>query len=341
MHIQQAIAAARKWLQEQGVQTPGFIGAYLFGSAADLPDGAELPPASDLDVMLVLEGPEPPTKPGKFIYQGALLEVSYLPAARVAKADLVLADYHLAGGFRQTRILADPTGRLASVQSVVAREFARPEWVRRRVEHASGVAIARADGLTAGSPLHDQVMTWLFAAGGLPHVLLVAGLRNPTVRKRYLAARELLSERGRLDFYERLLQILGCEAMGPDRVEQHLAQVAEAFDAAKLVLKTPYQFSADLTDAARPVAIGGSRELIRQGWHREAVFWMLATYSRCQWALAHDAPADVLERHAAAYTGFLADLGITDVVDLQRRAEEVRLALPAVRDAAEEIMERP
>jgi hypothetical protein len=54
------------------------------------------------------------------------------------------------------------------------------------------------------------------------------------------------------------------------------------FDTAKAVIKTPFSFASDISDAAGPIAIDGSRELIERGLHREAVFWIVVTYSRCQ-----------------------------------------------------------
>ena len=42
-------------------------------------------------------------------------------------------------------------------------------------------------GVTPARPWPGQVLAWLFACGVTCHVLLVAGLRNPTVRTRYVA----------------------------------------------------------------------------------------------------------------------------------------------------------
>ena len=80
------------------------------------------------------------------------------------------------------------------------------------------------------------------------------------------------------------------------------------------------------------------RPLIEQGFHREAVFWIAATYSRCQCVLAQDAPKELEERHRSGYQELLADLGIVSFVDLQRRAEAVRASLPHVWAVAETIM---
>ena len=78
--------------------------------------------------------------------------------------------------------------------------------------------------------------------------------------------------------------------------------------------------------------------LIERGHHRDAVFWMAATYSRCQWVLHHDAPTDVQEGYDPGYRHLLADLGITSYADMLRRGEQVREFLPRLWDVAEGIM---
>jgi hypothetical protein len=168
-------------------------------------------------------------------------------------------------------------------------------------------------------------------------VLLVAGLRNPTVRQRYLAARELLSVYGHLEFYETLLEDLGCARMSRSRVEKHLAALTDAFDTAKTVVRSPFFFASDISDRARPVAIDGSHDLIARGFHREAIFWTVATYSRCQMIFHHDAP-ELFERFAPGYRALLGDLGIASFTDLQRRHEQTQHVLPQVWKVAEAII---
>jgi hypothetical protein len=53
--------------------------------------------------------------------------------------------------------------------------------------------------------------------------------------------------------------------ISPERVDHHLSELAKTFDAAAAVAKTPFFFSTDITPAARPIAIDGSRELIHAG----------------------------------------------------------------------------
>jgi hypothetical protein len=126
--------------------------------------------------------------------------------------------------------------------------------------------------------------------------------------------------------------------MSRARVEHHLTALANAFDAATAAIRTPFSFASDISDIARPVAIDGSRELIERGYHREAVFWMVVTYSRCQKILYHDAPAGLQERFSPGYRQLLGDLGITSFTDLQQRSHQVKALLPHVWEVAEAII---
>jgi hypothetical protein len=338
MIVKHAKDVVCQWVLEEATKAPGFYGAFYHGSTNWLPDDAALPATSDLDVMVVLADPNPPVKPGKFIYRDVLLEVSYLPSDQLQSPDLILGQSHLAGSFRTPSIISDPSGQLTKLQAAVSREYAKRQWVYKRCEHARSKVLRNLQSLNESEPFHDQVTAWLFATGVTTHVLLVAGLKNPTVRRRYLAARELLGEYGYLDFYETLLELLGCAQMSRERVEHHLAALTNAFDAAKAVVKTPFFFASDLSDIARPIAIDGSRELIERGYHREAIFWMVATYSRCQKTLYHDAPVEMQDRFSPGYRQLLGDLGITSPADLQQRGEQVREFLPRLWEVAEAII---
>ncbi len=338
MLVKEAKVAARRWVYEEGRETLGFYGAFLAGSINWLPEDASLPTTSDVDIMVVLAEPDPPVKPGKFLYHDVLLEVSYLSVEQLQTPDMILGDYHIAGNFKTRNIILDPSGRLTKLQRTVSQDYAKRRWVSARCEQARDKIVTTLAGLKASVPFHDQVLTWLFPTGVTTHVLLVAGLKNPTVRQRYLAARTLLTEYDRLDIYEPLLELLGCARMSRAQVEQHLAALAEVFDAAASVVKTPFFFASDLSRLARPIAIDGSRELMERGYHREAIFWIAATYSRCQKVLYHDAPATLQERFHPGFQRLLSDLGIQSSADLQRRAEQIKAFLPRLWEVAEAIL---
>lgn len=337
--VKQARKVARAWVTSEGCRLPGFCGAYLAGSVNWLADDAQVPSTSDVDIMIVLEDANPPMKIGKMLYRDVLIEVSYVSRDRLASAEQVLGNFALAGAFRTPSVLADPSGQLTALQQKVAPEYARREWVRRRTEHAVDGVRTWVRALDEAMALHDQVNLTTFAAGVTTLVLLVAGLRNPTVRRRYATVRELLAEYGRLDFHEPLLQLLGCSNMDRKRVEHHLDMVTIAFDAARVAYKTPYRFGSDISDAARPIAIDGSRELIEQGLHREAVFYIAATFSRSRAILAIDAP-DLLPRFDVDYAALLTDLGIDSFEARRRRCNQIEAFLPQLWEVAEQILAR-
>jgi hypothetical protein len=328
--VEQARAVARTWVAEHGGELPGYVGAYLSGSTAWLAGSARLPVTSDVDVTVLTDAASPPAKPGKFRHDGVLLEVTYRSWSELESAGRVLASYHLAGSFRRgaDTVLADPSGRLTALSDAVARDFARRPWVRRRCADAERRIVTGLASIDPAAPLAGQVMSWLFPTGVTTHVLLAAGLRNPTVRSRYAAVRDLLSGMAP-EFYDELLDLLGCRHFNPTTTRVHLATMTDAFDAAAQVPRPDLYYASDITPAARPIAVDGSRDLIDDGSHREAVFWIAVTHARCATILGHEPPG---------FRELFADLGILSTADLVSRAQEVLDYLPRLRGIAEEIM---
>jgi len=336
---EEAVAIATAWVREAAVGWPGFRGALLHGSILDLADDVEIPFTSDLDLLVVLDDPDAVAKPGKLRWRGALLEVSLIGFHQVDDPEKVLGEYNLAPSFRVNGILADPDGTLTAVQGEVAEHFADPEWIEARIDQAAEKV---RSGFTVNSDasLHAQVTGWLFSTGVLTHVLLVGRLRNPTVRKRYLAVRELLADRDRLDAYERLLGLLGCRDWTAGQTRTHLATLTEAFDAAAAIIRTPFFFAADISADGRAVAVNGSAELIETGRHREAVFWIVATWCRCLAVFESDAP-ELTGRFMPAFEVLLADLGIETDDDINRRRAETVAALDWILPLARSLVVGP
>ncbi|GAA2826313.1 hypothetical protein [Crossiella cryophila] len=326
-----ARATAAGWVAEHATGDPGFGGAYLAGSAAWLGAEAVLPATSDLDIMLVTAASPAPARPGKFRRDGLLLEPTYLSWAELSSPKAVLSDYHLAGGLRTNTILADPTGRLTALQEAVARDFSAPRWIRRRCAHAETRIRTGLMAAQTPQPWPWQVTRWLFATGVSTHVLLVAAQRNPTVRRRYAATKALLTELGQPDWQEELLAVLGCAHLSPDQVRGHLAALTAIFDEAGPAAATsPDFFAGDLSPQARPVAIDGAHELLAAGEHREAMFWLVATYARCLIALGRD--------DDPAFTELMADLGQTGPADLRRQIGRTEAFLPRLAEMREVVL---
>jgi hypothetical protein len=338
MTVKQAREAARHWVVEDASCIPGFCGAYTAGSTNWLPDDADLTTTSDFDIMVVLTDLNRSGKRCKFIYRDILIEVSYVGNDQLESSDLVLSDYHLAPSFRTTNIMLDPSGHLTALLGIVCRDYARRRWVRQRCANARNKVLGCLRSINEEAPLYDQAIACLFAAGITTHVLLVAGLRNPTVRTRYMTVRELLADYGHVEFHETLLELPGSARISRGRVCQHLATLTDLFDSAKSAIKTPFPFASDISDSARPIAIDGSLELIERGYYREAMFWIAVTHSRCQKVLSADALGELTLSFKDSYRELVGDLGIASFAELHRRCAEVERILPGVWGLAEAII---
>ncbi len=124
-------------------------------------------------------------------------------------------------------------------------------------------------------------------------------------------------------------------------VQGHLDELSDVFDQAVAVAKTPFFFSGDITPDGRPVAIDGSQLLIDDGDHREAVFWLMATYARCQKILSADASPSLRHAGSVSFCSAVRELlGVHDIAELFRRRDALRKLLPVLSDAAASITNR-
>lgn len=242
--------------------------------------------------------------------------MTYLAWSELADLDRVARTSYLAPSFARDSVVTDPDGRLARLREQVAPLVGRPDVVRDRWE-ALLERMAAPPRPTA--TWAEAVTGWLFPTSLPTLVVLVAAQRNTTVRLRYLRSREVLTDHGLEAQHRTMLAHLGCGDLPPDRVLAQLPALAAAFDAAAARGPTSFFFASDVTPDARPVAVQGTASLVGRGDHREAVFWLLATFSRCVQILDATGAPD-RDRHAAAFAETAADLaGVRTPADLARR----------------------
>ncbi|MBV9180525.1 MAG: hypothetical protein JO356_04375 [Acidobacteria bacterium] len=339
MKIKQAREIARLWMSQEASRIPGFWAAYTAGSSNWLPEDRELSPYSDVDIMVVLTDSVAAIRRAKFSYCEVLLESSYLKSEQLRSRNEVLSDYHLAPSLSTTRTMFDPHGRLAPLLAAVSRDYRNPYWIRRRYANAREKLLRFIRSINERAALEDQIIGCLFAAGVTTHILLVASLENPTVRMRYVAVRELLAKHGLAEFHEVLLELLGAARISRERAGKHLQALTEIFDTAKTLITSPFPFASDLSDCARPLAIDANRELIEGGHHREAIFWLAVTYSRCLKVLACDAPRSKRRKFLNGYQELIEDLGLSTAAAVARRAQQIERLLPRICELAEKIIE--
>ncbi len=334
----EALQIAQAWVDQNSPGIEGFQGAFLHGSLTCQPPEVILSPWSDVDLIIVTDRSVESTLLGKHRVQDVLLDVSTIPPDQLASAEHVLGIYHLAGSLRFPGLLADPTGLLTTIQASISRDFAQERWVGRRVaDAATRVERHLANSANAKSPPH-AFTGWLFGAGVLTHILLVAGLRNPTVRRRYEESGRVLADYGLDSVQEELLALLGVREMDPATVQHHLDTMTPAFDVAAAALKTPRFFASDLTPLARPIAIDATQAMIAAGHHREAMFWIAATWSRIMQVLEVDALEAERSRFDPEFGHLLAALGVGSAENLTSRRMEVLDALPEITAVANQII---
>jgi hypothetical protein len=338
MTVKRAREFARQWMVEEAGSIPGFYGAYTAGSTNWLPEDTELGTASDVDIMVVLADGEQRGTRRKFVYHDVLFEISYLTRDLFQSPERILGDYHLAPSFRTASVLVDPSGYLTRLFAVVCRDYSKRERVVRRCSHARDKVLANVRAVNEHPEFHDRVMACLFAAGVTTHVLLAAGLKNPTVRTRYVAVRELLAERGQAGFHESLLELLGSVRLSVGQVSVHLSAAGEILDAARTAIRSPFPFGPDISESGRTVAIDGGIEMIARGDHREAMFWIGVTYSRCQKVLSVDAPEVPRQSFSGSYERLAGDLGLGSYADIRRRCADIEKSLPRLWEVAESII---
>ena len=338
MLVRQAKEAARQWVLEEGRSLPHFYGAFFAGSTNWMPEDTPLPAASDVDVKIVLESPEIPGDFRKFRYSDVVLEIAYAPVAPFQSPDAILGDYYTAGHFTRPNIILDPAGQLTRIQAAVAQDFAKRRWVSRRCEHARAWFLTSLQWLHPAAPLPDQVFAWVYPTSVLAHLVQVAALQNPTVRKCFVASSQALAQYGHASLHEAMLGLLGSADLSLTQVQALHRSCLEVFDVAKAIITTAFFGSGNISELGRPIADEGIREIIESGYHREAVFWILVTHTWCQKALDNDASVAVKDTFTPRYQHLLAELGITSAADLQAGIERITALLPRVGEVCDAMM---
>jgi hypothetical protein len=325
-----AIEEARTWLETQRDGIPGYRGAYVAGSLARLPGESPMPPGSDVDVMVI---GETSGHLGKAFRDGLVIEGTMLPVSLALVPDAVLRDYHLAPGLVQARILDDPDGHIALAREAVIARYANVDTIRARLDDVEARARATLASVTPDRPGSERITAWQFGVGQVAHMLLVAALENPTVRRRYIAAAEVLSRSGEDVAYERLLRLAGVNRLRRPEVEalardldsllRTVGPVADASD---------WRFATDISAPMRPFVMDGIRAMIADGWHREAMFWIGATWCRCVQVMERDGTGEV-----PSIARLREALRVPDDDAFAEAVAEAMDAIPAFRELADRI----
>jgi hypothetical protein len=322
------VDTVREWVHQHARRMPGFAGAYLWGGITALPAEAPFRLYRDVDVVVVLREGAPEDEEEVF-YRGLSLEVISKNLDAHMDAEAVLANPSDGPNLATTQILADPTGALTSLHRAVAAAYGRRRWVQARcaAERAS-LEEWLANMRQATTPA-ERLDAARVVVGNLGALLAVAQLKRPTTRRALALLGELLAAQGRADLHEAALGIFGSAAMGVAEVRALLEQSLRAFDRAVQVYRTPIPFSFALRPHLRPYHGEGSLEMIDEGKHREAMFW-ISCLDTAFLVLQNDAPAAEKQAFATQLHAMYAALGYTSDPVWAERVEAAERLVPQI-----------
>lgn len=337
MTVKEAKEIAKQWVVENASKERGFYGAFFVGSLNWYPEESTVPGTSDIDIKVLVEGPDPPFELNTFRYRELLLEVTRAGSEAFQSADTVLSDYTMACHFARPCIISDPTGQLTKTQQAVSKDYFKHDWVRRRCKNARSESENYLRLMKDAEQSHDKALLLIPVIASLAHMLLVADLKNPTIAKCLMASRKVLAAYGGLALHELMLTMLGSAYLDETRVEALNRSCADVFDVAKSYVKTPSFFTAKIADVARDNALGSINTQIEQGYHREAVLWLLNIHATCQFVLFNDAPAEIREQFAPGFERLLNALSLGSSADFHDRASRIEAFIPEVWEMCESI----
>jgi hypothetical protein len=271
-------------------------------------------------------------------YKGLILEVSFRELARYRSPEAILSRPGLTHCFAVDSILSDPTGMLRALREAVAREYTRREWVLARCEYEKRSFADELDMMYQADAPAEVAWYLLWALVYVAGIIAVAHLRQPTHRRCLALMRELLESQGRSDLCEEALAVMGCAHMSRRQVEGYLRDTMSAFDRAVEVHRTPSPIDFKLHPHVRPYIEEGARELIREGYHREAIPCICVYHWVASKALQQDAPEEEKPLFQVEFDRLLAAMGLATREDWAARAEQARALAEEVFQVAGEIV---
>jgi hypothetical protein len=344
----------RDWVRANASAWPGFRAAHLVGGITTMPEDEPFPAHKDADVHLIFAEGSPlltPTGPWldplAAIADGVAIEAGLKSIAEYRSPEAVLVNPEIAHHLTVESVLYDPDGMLARLQSVVSREYARRRWVLARLEHerrglAGALALRALAAAEYGAAAEANLLGYTMTFGAA--ALWVAALQPPRLGGRvFVRQREFLAKRDRLDLHEEVLALLGVRHLSPARVEELLAEAAEAFDRALEIKRdrgTRRPFQHKLHAHLRPYLIGSCRVMLDEGYHREAACWLTAIHLASTDVILTDGPEEERPSFAARQAALLRELGLETAAAREARFAEAARLSERIFALAEEIAGR-
>ena len=273
-------------------------------------------------------------------YKGLILECSFSDLKEINSPEVVLSSLELAPNLAVDSILSDPTGILKTVHQAVSQEYAHRKWVLARWEQGKERVINHLKELKATDSPSQAALALgpaLMYSGG---VIAASFLAPPTHRKSLIQMRKLLQTQGRLDLCEKALTLLGSAHLNREQVESFLQESAMAFDRAVEVYSTPHPFGFKFQKHVRPYFVEGAQEMVDEGYHREAMCWILGIHCIAFSVIQNDAPDEEKPKFYAKLDQLLQELGLGDADTWPCRKQQVLSFAEEIFEFTEDFIKR-
>jgi hypothetical protein len=169
-------------------------------------------------------------------------------------------------------------------------------------------------------------------------VLSLASLKAITGRRSSIQMRLILENLGRADLYERLLKVVGIGQASREQAKRYLQDGVSAFDLAVKVKRSPHPFGHKMYAHLRPYLVGGSQEMMDEGYYREAMGWTMAFYVASIQIIQIDAPSQITTSMQTKFDECMRQFGLDGTVTWETRIEEAKAIFREVFILADKII---
>lgn len=342
--VREAKQIAKEWVEAQTPNIPKFQGAFLIGSILWKDDDDPFPPASDVDVRIVVE--IDPTKlmsmtelgQKNHIFKGITIDSGFNPIQDINTPEQILANYFYASSFSAPNILSDPTRHLSKIQKTVSELFPKKKWVIKRVDGMKERAISSLNSLKSsavmdcGEPLFNAVLS-------IAQIPALADLRDPTLKKCLVVFQECMKSYGKHELHESALEFLGCRSIDRGEVVRHYQDLSSIYGRAVEINQSPGIYFDYFSEVKRATQLDGIWEMVTAGFHSEAMFGIMGLRVASRGIFLQYAVEEEKVQHEQQYQKFLAELGFRSSDDLHHRVKAGSHLLDEVMRVAMQIVE--
>ena len=340
MNVHEAREIGRRWIQDNRAAVPGYCGAIFSGSSLYFSRNRDWPTGSDLDINMYQINPGKPLAARKIPVDGVVLEISCRDFREVSDPRTVLAAAYVAPQFYRMKPVDDPYGLLAPVHRMIREHYTDPRWVRERLRAVRRKAAWNYRTVidATDASVFGKIHRFIGGVHNTAVLLAVANFGNPTLRRCLAVSDIALHKCGAPALQEELLGILGSRELPEDTVRRHLEQMSPLFDRALACHKTPFWCDRELFPENKAKLWTGVMDMIDEGHHREAVFFLFFMHHCFQNAIRKDGTKRDKARYVPLFDQLAELNGLTDYDCCRQRAHAGLKVLDRVYKKAKELL---